>query len=133
MNDPVAPMRADIEINPMQESAHAAGRPIRLGFLGLGWIGRKRLLTIAARPDIFVRALADPDTQCLQLAAQAVPHHDATCTTSSDELLGCDLDGVVIATPSALHAEQAIAALQRGLAVFCQKPLAVTAGETARV
>ena len=33
------------------------------------------------------------------------------------------LDGVVIATPSALHAEQAIAALERGVAVFCQKPL----------
>jgi predicted dehydrogenase len=43
------------------------------------------------------------------------------------------LDGVVIATPSALHAEQAIRALENGVAVFCQKPLARTARETARV
>jgi predicted dehydrogenase len=36
----------------------------------------------------------------------------------------------VIATPSALHAQQAEAALARGMAVFCQKPLARTAEET---
>jgi predicted dehydrogenase len=46
-----------------------------------------------------------------------------------DELLAQDLDAVVIATPSALHAEQCIAAFNRGLAVFCQKPLGRTAAE----
>jgi predicted dehydrogenase len=40
---------------------------------------------------------------------------------------------VVIATPSALHADQAAAALERGAAVFCQKPLGRTAAETAWV
>ena len=44
-----------------------------------------------------------------------------------------DLDGVVIATPSALHAEQSIAALESGLAVFCQKPLGRDAAEAAAV
>jgi predicted dehydrogenase len=39
----------------------------------------------------------------------------------------------VIATPSALHAEQSVAALERGLAVFCQKPLGRSAEETSRV
>jgi predicted dehydrogenase len=48
-----------------------------------------------------------------------------------EELL--ELDGIVIATPSALHAEQAIAALEAGLAVFCQKPLARNAAEARRV
>jgi predicted dehydrogenase len=52
---------------------------------------------------------------------------------SLDELLALDLDGVVIATPSALHAGHAEAALARGLPVFCQKPLGRTAAETARV
>jgi predicted dehydrogenase len=41
--------------------------------------------------------------------------------------------GIVIATPSALHAEQAEAALGRGVAVFCQKPLARTAAESRRI
>ena len=38
-------------------------------------------------------------------------------------------DAVVIATPSALHAAQSIRALERGAAVFCQKPLGRTAAE----
>src|SRR5215212_8605598 len=52
---------------------------------------------------------------------------------SYEELLTSDLDGIVIATPSALHADQAIAALERGVAVFCQKPLARTGPETRAV
>lgn len=52
---------------------------------------------------------------------------------SLDELLEVELDGLVIATPSALHAKQAMTALERGVAVFCQKPLGRTAAETARV
>jgi predicted dehydrogenase len=48
-------------------------------------------------------------------------------------LLELDLDGLVIATPSALHAEQARRALARGLAVFCQKPLGRNLEETAAV
>ena len=50
-----------------------------------------------------------------------------------DGLLGMGLDGIVIATPSAMHAEQSIRALQSGAAVFCQKPLGRTAGEVRRV
>ncbi len=52
---------------------------------------------------------------------------------SLDGLLEKDLDGVVIATPSALHADQAIRALRADVPVFCQKPLGRTAAETQRV
>ena len=52
---------------------------------------------------------------------------------SLEELLELDLDGIVIATPSALHAAQAQLALARGLPVFCQKPLGRTTAETAQV
>ncbi|MDQ3284085.1 MAG: Gfo/Idh/MocA family oxidoreductase [Acidobacteriota bacterium] len=50
-----------------------------------------------------------------------------------EDLLASDADAIVIATPSAMHAEQAIAALERGKAVFCQKPLGRNAEETRRV
>ncbi len=43
------------------------------------------------------------------------------------------LDGIVIATPSALHSAQSIAALRSGCAVFCQKPLGRNADETRAV
>jgi predicted dehydrogenase len=95
-----------------------ATRP-RLGFLGLGWVGRSRLDALAASGIADVVAVADP------------AHPEALDTL--DELLESDLEGVVIATPSALHAEQAIAALEAGLAVFCQKPLGRTAAETRAV
>ena len=58
---------------------------------------------------------------------------DAELVSTLDELLALALDGVVIATPSALHAEQSIQALERGAAVFCQKPLGRTAGEARAV
>jgi predicted dehydrogenase len=50
-----------------------------------------------------------------------------------EALLAQPLEGLVIATPSALHAAQAEAALARRMAVFCQKPLARTAAEAAIV
>lgn len=69
-----------------------------------------------------------------EIAAVADPSPEAGAPfTSLDELLEQELDGVVIATPSALHAEQCIRALEHGLAVFCQKPLGRTAAETRRV
>lgn len=40
-----------------------------------------------------------------------------------------DLDGVTIATPNACHAKQALAALQNGKNVFCEKPLGMTVSE----
>ena len=58
---------------------------------------------------------------------------EALRVASLDALLEQHLDGIVIATPSALHAEQSIRALQHGVPVFCQKPLARTAAETRRV
>jgi predicted dehydrogenase len=103
----------------------------RLGFLGVGWIGRNRMEALARAGQAQVAAIADPEPEAVEAAAQVAP--EAGRGGSLEELLGHELDGVVIATPSALHAEQAIAALERGLAVFCQKPLARDAEETRRV
>jgi predicted dehydrogenase len=58
---------------------------------------------------------------------------DVDTPLTFDDLLRSDADAIVIATPSAMHAEQAIAALERGKAVFCQKPLGRNAEETRRV
>ena len=96
----------------------------RVGFVGVGWIGRSRLEALAQSGCAEIVAAADPAVDELD----GIP-----CHASFDELLEHDLDGVVIATPNALHAQQAIAALDRGLAVFCQKPLARNAAEARAV
>jgi predicted dehydrogenase len=103
----------------------------RLGFLGVGWIGRSRMEALGREGRATIAAVADPGAEALRAAGEAAPRAQQVATL--EELLELDLDGVVIATPSALHAEQAVAALERGLAVFCQKPLARDAEETRRV
>jgi predicted dehydrogenase len=78
-----------------------------------------------------IAAIADAARDVAARAHEVAP--DAAVAPSLEALLEMDLDGLVIATPSALHAEQARSALESGVAVFCQKPLARTAAETASV
>lgn len=99
----------------------------RLGFLGLGWIGQHRMQALLDEKACRVVAVADPSPEARARAQAAAP--GAAAVETLEELLRHELDGIVIATPSALHAQQAMAALDRGLAVFCQKPLARTASE----
>jgi predicted dehydrogenase len=108
----------------------APARP-RLGFLGVGWIGKSRLEAVARSGLADVAAVADAAPSLARDAAQLAP--GCLALPSLDALLELPLDGVVVATPSALHAEQAVRALERGLAVFCQKPLGRTAPEASRV
>lgn len=88
----------------------------QLGFLGVGWVGRSRLEAIERSGAARVAAICDP---ALESAARPLDYGA--------------LDGVVIATPSALHAAQAVEALEHGVAVFCQKPLGRNADEARRV
>lgn len=103
----------------------------RVGFLGTGWIGRHRMEAALATGAIEAVAVCDPSPECAADAAKLAP--DAQVLPSLDAMLDQRLDGLVIATPSALHAEQSIAALERGIAVFCQKPLGRDAAEAKAV
>lgn len=103
----------------------------RVGFLGVGWIGRHRMEAMLATGAIDVAAIADPCAAMAEEAAKLVP--GAQRVASLDGLLGLGLDGIAIATPSALHAGQAIHALEKGVAIFCQKPLGRNADEVRAV
>ena len=103
----------------------------RIGFLGTGWIGRHRMAAMLATGAVEAVAVADPSADMVAEGLKLAP--DAQVVANLDALLALDLDGVVIATPSALHAAQSIRALDAGVAVFCQKPLGRDAAEAARV
>jgi predicted dehydrogenase len=107
----------------------ARSRP-RLGFIGLGWIGRKRLDALDAA-SIEVAALAESDSSRLKSAVDVYP--DSIAARDVEAMLDADLDGIVIATPNGLHAQQTIACLERGIPVFCQKPLATNLVDVERV
>jgi predicted dehydrogenase len=104
---------------------------IRLGFLGTGHIGRNRMQAMLATGDAVVAAVCDPNAEMVQQAKALAPL--ALEAGSLEAMLALDLDGLVIATPSALHAEQCLKALDAGLAVFCQKPLGRNAVEVQAV
>jgi predicted dehydrogenase len=106
----------------------------RIGFAGVGWIGLNRLKAVASESTADIACITDLSSAAARKAMDEVATHapGVRFAQSFDELLAEDLDGVVIATPSGLHAQQTVAALERGCAVFCQKPLARTAEEAAR-
>jgi predicted dehydrogenase len=115
---------------PEEAVVMAAAKP-RLGFLGAGWIGLNRMKAIADTGLAELLAVVEPNDEMAESALQLAP--GATRFNSVADMLSADLDGVLIATPSALHAEQSIACLESGKAVFCQKPLGRDADETRRV
>jgi predicted dehydrogenase len=104
---------------------------ITLGFLGTGWIGRNRMEAILATGQAKGVGICDPDPERAAEARKIAP--DAAEFGSLDDLLESEPDGVVVATPSALHAEQCIRAFEAGAAVFCQKPLGRNSQEVAAV
>ncbi|HET9251717.1 MAG TPA: Gfo/Idh/MocA family oxidoreductase [Candidatus Eisenbacteria bacterium] len=103
----------------------------RLGFLGVGWIGQNRLEAVARSGKAEIACVVDSSLGRARDARCSC--RDAAYSDDPALLFEADLDGVVIATPSALHAEQCLAFLSRGMAVFCQKPLGRNAAETAAV
>ena len=106
-------------------------RRARLGFLGAGWIGKHRLRAIADADVADIVFVGDASQAALKEFAALLP--GVALEATPEAMFRHPIDGLVIATPSALHATQAIEALQRGIAVFCQKPLARTAEEAGRV
>lgn len=94
----------------------------RLGFMGTGWIGRLRMEALAKDENATFSSVYDPSTGAAEAAAAL--GENISVASSYESLLDSDIDGVVIATPSALHAAHCQQALASGKAVFCQKPLA---------
>jgi predicted dehydrogenase len=103
----------------------------RIGFLGAGRIGLNRMEALVKAGLVEPAMIFDSSPEMTEAAMAIAP--GAQRAASYEEMLDAGLDGIVIATPSAMHARQSIAALERGLAVFCQKPLGRTAAEVEAV
>jgi predicted dehydrogenase len=99
-------------------------QPLRLGLAGLGSMGRNHLRVISNHPETVLAAVADPTTEAL---TAAVDHTGARGFADPLEMIAAaDLDGVVVAAPTTNHAALALAAIERGLPVLVEKPLAAT-------
>lgn len=101
-----------------------------LGLIGLGRIGAFHADTLTNLPEVSGLVVTDerPDVVAAVASKYGVKPAD-----SVDQLLSAGVDGVVVAAATPAHAELALAAVERGLPTFCEKPIASTAAESARV
>jgi len=98
---------------------------MRIGLLGGGRIGRIHGANIAAHPRARLAAVADADAAVAQrLAASG----GATISSVDVIIAACDIDAVVICTPTDTHADLIERAVRAGKAVFCEKPIDLSAG-----
>jgi predicted dehydrogenase len=96
--------------------------------VGAGGMGRAWLRTIAENPEVELVGLIDLDVEVARTAAVESGHASVPVATSIDGL-GVDADAVIDVTVPAAHPVVSVDALQRGLPVLSEKPLAETVRE----
>ncbi len=101
------------------------GPPVAVGVVGVGAWGREILSTLARLPAARVAAVAEPYAPFLKRAQEAAPRAQALAEWRALLDLS-EVEAVVVATPTHLHRDIALAALQAGKHVYCEAPLAAT-------
>ncbi|MHB8644702.1 MAG: Gfo/Idh/MocA family protein [Thermomicrobiales bacterium] len=98
-------------------------KTVRVGIIGTG-IGAEHIKAFQQVPGAVVSAVCSAQQE--RAEAMARQFDIPRATDAYRDLLGADVDAVVITTPPALHRQMALDAIAAGKHVFCEKPLAVT-------
>lgn len=108
---------------------------LRIGLIGCGHISVGHVRNLRGIGEVLIAGLAEPNADHLAALRRANPALEGVpdFPTADALLAAVDLDAVVIMTPHALHYEQVLAALDRGLHVLCEKPLACTPDEAREI
>ena len=98
---------------------------LKMGVIGCSGMAEGHMTAIEKNPNAKLIAVCDIDLEKAKNSAEKfkVEHY---FQDYRDLLAMEELDGVVIVTPDQIHREQAIAALEAGKHVLCEKPLALT-------
>lgn len=106
----------------------SAGRKIKFGVIGCGWYGMVDAKAALKAGGVEIIALCDVDTEHLSKSTGEIEKLQGTRPKTFklyEEMLAAPgLEAVIIATPPHWHALQFIAAVEKGLDVYCEKPLA---------
>jgi len=94
-------------------------------------MGLSHQAIVNAHPELKLVAICDPARYLRDIIAKYTGV--ATYSDYAQMLASEQLDAVLIATPSKLHAEMTRAALERNLDVFCEKPFCLDVDEGARL
>ncbi len=104
-------------------------KPLRIGIIGTGEIAKgAHIPSYQSCENVEVTAVANRTVEKAKTCADKfqIPHVYQDYKTMLNEI---ELDAVSICTPNKFHAEQAIAALNKGCHVLCEKPPAITVEE----
>ncbi len=100
-----------------------------LGLIGLGRIGAFHAETLTSLPELDKLIVTDERPDVVNQIAAKYPVEPVN---SVSELLSSGIDGVVVAVATPAHAALTLAAVERGIPTFCEKPVAATAAESVR-
>jgi myo-inositol 2-dehydrogenase/D-chiro-inositol 1-dehydrogenase len=103
---------------------------MRLGLIGLGRIGAFHAETLSSLDAVDELVVTDVAPAAVD---RIVAKYGAEPAADPADLLGSGVDGVVIAAATDAHPQLILAAVEAGLPVFCEKPVAKGAAEAAEV
>lgn len=118
-------------LHPPSHRPASAGRPVRFGVVGAGFIAAWFARAVAAEPaaDIVAVTSARPESAAAYAAEHGIPHVHPTLEAMLAEHgpdRAAPIDVIYIGSPNSLHASQAIATLEAGYGVLVEKPFALT-------
>ncbi|MDQ8184117.1 Gfo/Idh/MocA family oxidoreductase [Pelagicoccus sp. SDUM812002] len=105
---------------------------IRIGIIGTGGMGNQHALRFSRMKRVEVVSACDVNRTRVETfcAEHSIGH--AYCS-ARDLLAGQPVDAVSVATPDAMHASIALLAIEKGRHVLCEKPLATSYEDAARM
>jgi len=103
----------------------------KIGIIGCGNRSKSIIGALNSVPEIEIRALCDILPHKMEQRAELIKQGSKPRFFTDYEamLKSADLDAVAIITPPGLHKDQAIAAMESGKHVFCEKPMALTVAD----
>jgi UDP-N-acetyl-2-amino-2-deoxyglucuronate dehydrogenase len=115
----------------MESRRREVVEPIVVGIIGAGTIGQMHAAALAGLEGVWIAAVAEPREEAGRALAE---QYGAEWVADEAELLARpDVDVVILATPSGLHADQAVRAAQAGKHVVTEKPMATTPADADRM
>lgn len=96
-------------------------RQLKIGLLGAGRIGRLHAANLASRTDIRLDFVVDVNDAAA--AALAAPAGATVYATLADALDRASCDAIMICSPTDTHVDAIEMVAERGLAIFCEKPI----------
>jgi len=100
--------------------------PLRAGLVGAGTMGRRHLQALSRDSRVEIVGVADVAQEAARAAADSV---GARPCQSLADLAEFGIDAVFVALPNVYHGAVVLEALDRGLHVFSEKPMATTLDE----